>query len=197
MLTTQYNRSLVHSEKNINCQHCSWNNGENIRGHFYAHICPSSSLHGVIVYRATNRFKYAFNIVLNSHRTDEDYSTLFYSFLILQDHLASKGLQSTRMLLNSHRDKRGKKEHQHMWLVVTGRYMLFDNIFGTVGGWDREAIIKDHIAEHPYEEDKREYFGCLNNLNKIVQKKSGQSYYVFMNFDVYRGEKKMRGTVSY
>jgi hypothetical protein len=205
---TQYNVNLLHGHREGGCQHCDWNfDYRRRRGHFYAHVNYKSTEHpdkvgkGAVVYRSTNRFQYAFNITLNHHKTTNDYETLFDSFYILKQHLQQRyNIQNVRMLLNSSLDRFGKKEHQHIWLVISEGgpdRQIFDNVFGTFEGYDtRFPNRKDTISSYPYPGDTVMEFNSHEMLDRMVRDivNMGISFYIFIH---YENNNIRNGYISY
>jgi hypothetical protein len=210
------------------CFHCTWLNKACFFGIPYCQITEQDlkiskpNSHEKIVakvFQMTKGFAYSFNIVLTNHierskfccekeiTLEKEREILFSCFFYLKKMLTEKyNIQNVRMLYN--RDfKNGKREHQHIWLVVED-VSIFDRYFETVDGYDAESqksafyrVAKKKLPEIPFDGDeifcfdqsKTGFFPHLiEEQNKVVLKsifdfskkldKENKAYFVFIKF---------------
>lgn len=144
------------------CWHCQWVRDRKIRGKdAYALVYDRDSGDGAFVFLSVDMFSYAFNLTKTRHDTSNNVAFMMQAARFFAQHM-SNTFTNSRMVINSSYDNsRRSKEHQHVWVVFDSDKRKFDNMFGTIGGFEVGKRGRT-ISDKPYPGDTIIESECSN-----------------------------------
>ena len=184
-------------ENDTVCSHCQWicRTGPMPGEHYCQMNLDPTTGDGVSVFLSGNRYEYAFVLVRNIHKVDNDVDVLMQSANKFVHHLSTLGISDVHVALSHHwEEKLFSKEHQHVWVVVDkNNHKDYDEIFAMHRGYGLHSVkARKRRDIVPYKSDRKfdlkhisdqELTKLAKNPLQYVQVQNlDKSFYIFIHY---------------